>query len=471
MKNIYLIFRRDYFGYISAWGFWLGLLALPLLASLGIVFMSLASSTMPTRYYAVIEQGSVYADAIDAEFERAQNDAAEAAKAMTQQMNLPDRTTDAMHAQMDDAMGERKFINVTPPAETIDDLRPYLLGEILVDGPLGPRPLFAVIVVEPDGSELAYWSEDVNVATLRSVTERAVSRLTRRNALKDVGLNEDFLTEVDAATPRVLERRIRSAEEQVSAGSAVTLSDRAPIFVAAGLAYILWLLIFSVIQYLLMGTIEERGNKIFDTLLTSVKLPELLAGKLLAVFAVTGTMMAAWGLTAAAGSVFAINAAPEMGQLIDPFIASLLNPAIMVPALISFVLGYLMYGVIFMALGSLCDTIQEAQTLLSPMMVLLMLPMLGILLGASDPGSPLIDIASWIPLFTPFLLILRMPHDPPMWEVIVQMGMMALTTGVVLWLATKVYRAGAVNGAGISDIIGWTKGLFGRRKKEPMGEG
>lgn len=470
MKNIYLIFRRDYFGYVSAWGFWLGLLALPLLASLGIVFMSLASSTTPTRYYAVIEQGSVYADAIDAEFERAQSDAAEAAMAMTQQMNLPDNTTAAMNAQMDGAMGERKFINVPPPAETIDDLRPYLLGEVLVDGPLGPRPLFAVIVASPDESELAYWSEDVNVATLRSVTERAVSRLTRRNALKDVGLSEEFLKEVDAAAPRVLEHRIRSAEEQLSAGSAVTLSDRAPIFVAAGLAYILWLLIFSVIQYLLMGTIEERGNKIFDTLLTSVKLPELLAGKLLAVFAVTGTMMAAWGLTAVAGSVFAISAAPEMGQLIDPFIASLLNPAIMVPALISFVLGYLMYGVIFMALGSLCDTIQEAQTLLSPMMVLLMLPMLGILLGASDPGSPLIDIASWIPLFTPFLLILRMPHDPPMWEVMVQMGMMALTTAITLWLATKVYRAGAVNGAGISDIIGWAKGLFGRRKKEPAGE-
>jgi hypothetical protein len=58
------------------------------------------------------------------------------------------------------------------------------------------------------------------------------------------------------------------------------------------------------------------------------------------------------------------------------------------PALVSFVLGYIMYGMIFMALGSLCDTIQEAQTLLSPMMILLMLPMFAIFIAFQDPGSP-----------------------------------------------------------------------------------
>lgn len=465
MRNIYLIFRRDYLGYISAWGFWLGLLALPILASLGFVFAGLASNATPTRYYSVVEQGTVYADAIEAEFQRMADDAVEAAADLTEAMNLPAETGEAMGEQARTALADRKFIEVPAPAETLDGLRPYLLGEATVAGPIGERPLFAVIIVAPDGSELEYWSEDVNVSALRNVAERAVTRLTRRNALEGAGLSETFLKEVDEAAPKVLERRVRSVDEQAAAGSAVTLADRAPTFVAAGLAYVLWLLIFSVIQYLLMGTIEERGNKIFDTLLTSVKLPELLAGKLLAVFAVTGTMMAAWGLTAAAGSLFAVNAAPEMGQLIDPFIAALLDPAIMIPALISFVLGYLMFGVMFMALGSLCDTIQEAQTLLSPMMILLMLPMLGILLGASDPGSPLIDIASWIPIFTPFLLILRMPHDPPMWEVAAQMAMMAVTTAVVLWLATKVYRAGAVNGAGISDAGAWLKGMFGRKKK------
>ncbi len=119
-----------------------------------------------------------------------------------------------------------------------------------------------------------------------------------------------------------------------------------------------------------------------------------------------------------------------------------------------------MYGMIFMALGSLCDTIQEAQTLLSPMMILLMLPMFAIFIAFQDPGSPIVDIASWIPVFTPFLLILRMPHDPPVWEIVAQMMLMALTALVILWLATKVYRAGAVHGAGIGDLGGVFKRMF-----------
>lgn len=30
MRNIYLIFRRDYLGYVKAWGFWLSLAAVPI---------------------------------------------------------------------------------------------------------------------------------------------------------------------------------------------------------------------------------------------------------------------------------------------------------------------------------------------------------------------------------------------------------------------------------------------------------
>jgi len=224
-------------------------------------------------------------------------------------------------------------------------------------------------------------------------------------------------------------------------------------------------MVFSIIQYLLMGTIEERSNKIFDTLLTSVKLPELLAGKLLAVFAVTSTMMLSWGLFVGAASTIAASQSPALVQMIDPFMAAVTNPGLIVPALISFVLGYVLYGAIFMALGSLCDTIQEAQTLLSPMMILLMLPMFAIFVAFQDPGSPIVDYASWVPLFTPFLLILRIPQDPPLWEILAQMGLMAVTTALIVWGATKVYRAGAVHGAGIGDLVGMVKSSMGIKPK------
>ena len=35
MRNIYLIFRRDYLGYVKAWGFWMSLAAVPALMLVG----------------------------------------------------------------------------------------------------------------------------------------------------------------------------------------------------------------------------------------------------------------------------------------------------------------------------------------------------------------------------------------------------------------------------------------------------
>ena len=461
MRNIYLIFRRDYLGYVKAWGFWLSLAAVPIFLIIGASFGYFAATASPVRYFAVVEPTRVYADAIEGEFQRRSSEAAEEARALAEQMNIP-------LAEAEDQLGEaasgRKFYEVPAPAQTLEELRPWLTGQRLVDGPEGLKPLFAVFILSEDGSQLEYWSGDVNVDTLRRTAEIAMRDLSRTEALAASGLGADFLKVADDAAVKVSAFRL-TATQAGESGAEVTMADRAPALVSAALAYFLWLMIFSIIQYLLMGTIEERSNKIFDTLLTSVQLPQLLAGKMLAVFAVTSTMMLSWSLFGIIGSVVSASQVPGMGDMIAPFIAAATDPMLIIPGLISFVLGYILYGALFMALGSLCDTIQEAQTLLSPMMILLMLPMFAIFVAFQDPGSPIVDIASWFPLFTPFLLILRMPHDPPMWEVLAQMVMMLVVTFLVVWGATKVYRAGAVHGAGIGELGSMLKRAVGIKAK------
>ena len=68
MRNILLIFRRDYLGYVKAWGFWLSLAAVPMFMIIGAALAAFAAQSSPVRYFAVIEPGSVYAEAIEAEF-------------------------------------------------------------------------------------------------------------------------------------------------------------------------------------------------------------------------------------------------------------------------------------------------------------------------------------------------------------------------------------------------------------------
>ena len=469
MRSIYLVARRDYLGYVQAWGFWLGLLLTPVLMGLGIMAPTWAQASQPTRYYTVVESGTAFADTLRSELDQNRveiarmsldpgstvgnaepNEALLAFDAARENGASIEEALEAAGAPMFE-LPQQDFIFVEPPATSEEGLRPYLLGDRMVETEAGPQPLFAAIMVPEGDGEIEYWSENVTADSLLRQARSAEQTLAERRVFEAAGVSPALLRQATQQTRVVTERRARPAS--ADGGSAVTMADRAPYYASILMAFLLWFLIFSVVNYLLMGTIEERSNKIFDSLLTSVKLPHMLAGKLLAVLAVALTLMMFWATgTAIMASAF--------GQLIDPSIRGVLfqvvsaiaRPDLLIPALLSFVLGYLMYGSIFLALGSLCDTIQEAQTLMTPLIVMLMVPMFMITVAISDPESPILSVVSWIPVFTPFLLILRIPTGLPFWEITGLLVVMIVASLTVLWLASRVYRAGAVHGAGVGDV-------------------
>ncbi|MCI4646011.1 MAG: ABC transporter permease [Hyphomonadaceae bacterium] len=481
-RSIYLVARRDYLGYVTAWGFWLGLLITPVLLGVGMMVPALAASSVPVRYFTVVDaQGDFHAALVQEMADRRERiarnvvdgagmllgDDADRGAAL-ERFDAAIEAGESPAAAMEIAaphlpdlqLPEQDFVLVDPPAQTLDDLRPYLVGERFLETESGPRPLFAALLVSEEGVE--YWSENVTVDGIKSLARRAASDMARNEVFGAAGVSIGILDEIEAATPGLVEKRLR---EEAGSDSEVTLADRAPFIVSIAMSFFLWTLIFSVVNYLLMGTIEERSNKIFDTLLTSVKLPHMLAGKLIAVLAVSLTLMSVWTLGGMGVTALGISAMPgELRELVGAMAAAALDPGILIPALISFLLGYLMYGSIFLALGSLCDTIQEAQTLMTPLLILLMVPLFVAIVAMTDPESPVLSVLSWVPLFTPFLMILRMPTEPPLWEVLAQLGLMVAFTVAILWLAARIYRAGAVHGAGVNDAMGYLKRTvsFGR---------
>lgn len=473
MRNVFLIFRRDYLSYVSAWGFWLGILSLPLIIGAIGTFTFLASTSTPTRYYSVIEAGSTYSDAIDAEFRKMEERGLESLEAIEEAAGggatgelAEAALADSQASAFADQLLKRNFFEVPAPASDLDSLRPWLLGDQTVEGPDGPKPLFAVIIVAPDGSAVEYWSADVNVDDLSRQVDDAVTAVNRSRAFNEAGIPDDFLATVDDQAPEMLTRRVRTVAEQAELGDEVTIADEAPLWVSIFMAYFLWGTIFSVINYLLMGTIEERSNKIFDTLLTLVRLPQLLIGKLLAIFGVTATMMGIWSL---ASGVFMFTGLqtlpPEMQEPISTVMGIIASPTFLIPTIACFIFGYTMYGVMFMAIGSLCDTVQEAQTLMSPMVMILMIPMMMIILVMNNPTSGIVAAMSWVPIFTPFIMLMRIPADPPLWETVGQIVLMGVTTMVMIWVSSKVYRAGVVHGMGMNEAMAWLKGLVPGAKK------
>ncbi|WP_417481895.1 ABC transporter permease [Maricaulis sp.] len=453
MRAIYLIARREYLSYVATWGFWLSLASMPLFMALGFGLPILIESSQPTRYYALIdESGGALEAAIESQRSASRAARAEATREVTAEL-LGDNP--AVAAAIADAPepGE-KYIRVYPEATDIETLRPYLLGEQTVETSDGPQPLFAAIYLRQGadgGIEIEYWSTNLTDGELRSEIRRTLREYMQLNRLLESGVSPELVAAAGELTPTVRELNPeRSAE-----AAEVSTAERLPIFVSIGVAFGLWIVIFSVVNMLLTAMIEEKGNKVLEMMLASSRHHEILTGKLLGVAGVSTTLLLVWGGLAATVGLGLQQVPMTAGIPLNDIMAAVIDPGLIFPAIGYFIIGYLMYGAIFLAIGSLCETLQDAQTLMSPMMLIMMVPMVLVMVAAKAPDSPIIVIASWIPLWTPFIMLARLPQDPALFDVIGTTLVMVVTAAAVIWGAGVMFRMGALNQANQDTVKGW----------------
>lgn len=478
MSPIYLVARRDYLAYVGAWGFWLSLITAPLVISMLLFAPVLLARAEPPREIAIIADRPADGAAVTERFtQKAREDARGEVEAYlrTAAPESADRALAAFDAAADRnaavaaargvlqhdaprAMSafpnpSPRYIVATPPAPNIDGIKPYLTGARTL--PSG-EPLYGALHIERDAvgvPVIQYWSTNLSHKEPSDIAWSAMRLAMQREALATRGLDPSEADRLQAFDPGIVQ-----FDPRPNAGAgAVGLRQRAPSYAALALSFILWSVVFSVANMLLSGVIEEKSNKILDTLLTSVTPLEMLIGKLLGVAAVSATLFLFWG---AIGGVLLNMAATRAGDSIVGQIASaFLDARLLTAFAIGFVFGYLMYGAIFLALGALCESMQEAQTLLGPVALVLAMPMMLIAPALDNPNAPIIQGASWIPLFTPFLLLIRAPSGLS-WLEIAGMGLVMLACVIVLlMLAARIFRAGIVNQLSLGS-------LFGRKKHE-----
>ncbi len=468
MGPILLVARRDYFAYIGAWGFWISLLTAPVIIAVLLFGPILLARAEPPRVLTIVAERSTDADAIKAAFaEHARRDARAEINAYLSATNpslqapalaaydaasdrrggvaaaraiVAERAPNALQAF---PSGVPRYHLVDPPATDIAALRPYLDGtQALANG----SSLYGALNIRRDeqgAPVIEYWSTALSHDEPTNLAHRAMRLEMQREALAAQGLPPSEAERLQAFDPQIVQFDPRS-----SGAEGVTLRERAPFYAALALAFILWSVVFSVANMLLNGVIEEKSNKILDTLLTSVSPMQILIGKLLGVAAVSLTLFLFWG--ALGGTLLTIAAERASDNIFGQVAAAFLDPRLLTAFVVGFVAGYLIYGSIFLALGSLCESVQEAQTLLGPVALFLALPMMLITPALDNPNAPIIEMASWFPLFTPFLLLIRAPSGLSWIEIAGQGGLMILTVLLILFLASLVFRAGVVGQMGLS---------------------
>lgn len=459
LAPILLVARRDYLAYVGAWGFWLSLITAPLIIAVLMFAPVLLARAEPPRALAILADRPSDADIVARAFEgRARRDArneiaaylnaaapALAEPALAAFDSAPDRAAAVAAAR--DVVRERAPRALAAFPQPSPRYRIVEIENATIEGVRGrltdpESGLFGALYIRRDVAgtpTVEYWSVNLSHGEPSNIARAAMRLAMQREALAAQGLDPREADRLADFDPDVVQLDPRS-----QAGEArVTLRQRAPFYAALALAFILWSVVFSVANMLLNGVIEEKSNKILDTLLTSVTPIEMLAGKLLGVAGVSMTLFLFWG--ALGGGLLAVAAERASESMLGQIAAAFIEPRLIAAFLIGFVAGYLMYGAIFLALGSLCESIQEAQTLLGPVALVLAMPMMLITPALDNPNAPIIETASWIPLFTPFLLLVRAPAGLDWIEIAGMGALMLLSVAIVLLLAARVFHAGVID--------------------------
>ncbi len=430
MNRAFLIARQEFIKYVTRRGFAISILMFPL----WIVIVTLvpqwtgggADAVQQHRLTIVDRTGGFYRDFVAGALTR---------KKMTNLVYIP---APNYLAQVDDA-------HFAPAARHALDADPHI-GE----------PIFDTLIVIPAGfGENAHataqiWRRGNRDPDLRGFVTGALIEALQFKAVNRIapGTHDPALLDAD------VDLQYRSPDR--TPGENATADSVVPI----ALAIILFVVSVMNSSVLLQGVVEEKSTRMIEVLLSCATAREITTGKLVGVIAVALTTLLIWAL-----ALFALMAIASHDTMTLVF-ASLRATASLqtLPFLLVFFLcGLLIYGSLFLAIGSMANSLADAQSLLGPSMLILMLPNFMIAGVIRDPNGPLASGLSWVPIYTPFFMMLRIASHPPVWQLWGTVALAVTTATLMIWWTGRIFARHVLTTErppSLGKLIG---GMFGKR--------
>ncbi|MDF5755624.1 ABC transporter permease [Spongiactinospora sp. TRM90649] len=211
--------------------------------------------------------------------------------------------------------------------------------------------------------------------------------------------------------------------------------ERGDSGVRAGIATLVVLLLFflliSSVTSVAMGVVEEKGSRIVELLLTSIRPWQLLAGKILGL-GVLGLINLVVVIAAGLGASLATGLASDLPSGMT---------GIVIGAVVWFLLGYAFFSVLAAGFGSLVSRQEEVSGVLTPLTTLLMAVYLVAFYAVTDPMGSLARVLSLVPPFSSMVMPVRMAaSEVRLWEIAVAAVAMVAAVAVVLAIGARIYR-------------------------------
>ena len=271
-----------------------------------------------------------------------------------------------------------------------------------------------------DSGKVEYRARNVGNFRILSRFERTFEEVISEYKLIKKGLSPQLVKEVQANID-IRSMKIDKKGKETESGFLETFYT-SYIFIM-----MLLFLVLTSGQLLIRSFVEEKSNRVIEVLLSSATSNELMVGKILGLSALGLVQVGVWMFIA-------------LGLAIQTGINFVMWEGLLI-SLIYFVLGHLMYSAIFIGAGSPVTTEQEAQQLTTYLSLILVFPIVLAMPAMQNPDSTLIKVLSFIPLFTPSFMLLRIPIQmPAMWEIVTTVLLLLISNIICMWAAAKIFR-------------------------------
>lgn len=432
MSKVLQVAWREFFVTVTSKAFLFGLLIVPVMVMLMAWLMPkliAGSDFQASGSIAVVDPDGRVSEALRAALED------ETLRQRREQAAA--RTLERMPPEARAFIGEQVMAQVAPSVVLALDERPSgadIEAEKarLYSAPPGERPFALVVlhedVVESADGSLRLGTYDLYVPPkldnrIEGEIRRVVNEAIVATRIAARGYDPNAIRAL-MAVPRVRAVSVSPDEERDASEVLAMLLPMA--FVA-----LLFIGVMTGGQALLTSTVEEKSSRVIEVLLSAVSPMQLMAGKLLGNMAVSFV-----GLGIYIGLGLALLAGIALLGFLDFSLIFYL--------IVFFVITYLALGSLMMAIGSAVNEMREAQTMMMPIVLLLVVPWLLWMPISRDPDSSLSVTLSFVPPINSFVMLLRMASasPPPAWQVWLSIAIGAASVVAALWFTAKVFRIG-----------------------------
>ncbi len=286
-----------------------------------------------------------------------------------------------------------------------------------------------------------------DVVTVRQFKSR-LSEAVSEQRLIDRGINVQFVHDST--------RELSLATRKAGAAGAAASDGGGSFGLAFGIGFFIYITVLLYGQVILGAVVEEKATRLTEMLFSSVDTFTLMMGKLLGVSLVALTQFLIWAGAFLLVTLYGAGALAGSNVHL-PHVA----PAVVVYAVLFFVLGYFLYATIYLLLGAMVTTTQEGGQLSMPVVFMLAASLWLAVPVIRSPNSSFARLVSLIPFSAPITMMARIVAErPPLWEIALSLLIGFATVALLIWLTARVYRIGMLmygKRASIPEMLRWIR--------------